>query len=132
VLVRGLPRRKQASPGVRAEHVLAARWAKTKVVGRHGQLCCLWIPRLQRFCDRDAFFDQPGRYVSMPRPIDAAANSESVIDGVPRPSTTVSRPLTSTIDTVFLAAVTVAAMAFALTWLLPEIRMRRNIDENSG
>jgi EmrB/QacA subfamily drug resistance transporter len=34
----------------------------------------------------------------------------------------------STIDTVFLVAVPIGAVAFALTWLLPEIRMRRSIE----
>jgi EmrB/QacA subfamily drug resistance transporter len=35
----------------------------------------------------------------------------------------------STIGTVFLIAVPVAAIAFALTWLLPEIELRRNTGE---
>lgn len=35
----------------------------------------------------------------------------------------------STIDTVFLVAVPIAFAAFALTWLLPEIRLRRRFDE---
>lgn len=35
----------------------------------------------------------------------------------------------STIDTVFLVAVPIAAVAFALTWLLPEIHLRRRFDE---
>ncbi len=35
----------------------------------------------------------------------------------------------STIETVFLVGVPVAAIAFGLTWLLPEIRMRRRIGD---
>jgi hypothetical protein len=37
----------------------------------------------------------------------------------------------STIDTLFLVAVPFAVAAFGLTWLLPEISMRRQIGETS-
>jgi EmrB/QacA subfamily drug resistance transporter len=63
--------------------------------------------------------------LSVPKNLGASVNPEQLAHLPAAVHEGVISAYASTIGTVFLIAVPVAAIAFALTWLLPEIRLRR-------
>jgi EmrB/QacA subfamily drug resistance transporter len=67
--------------------------------------------------------------LTVPKGLSASVSPAELTHLAPAVHHGVAAAYTSTINTVFLAAVPVGVAAFALTWLLPEIRMRRTIDD---
>jgi EmrB/QacA subfamily drug resistance transporter len=68
------------------------------------------------------------RGLTVPKGLGATVSPATLTHLAPAVQLGVAAAYTSTIDTVFLAAVPVGAIAFGLTWLLPEIQMRRSIE----
>ncbi len=70
--------------------------------------------------------------LAIPKGLGASVSPSELRHLTPAVHQGVAAAYSSTIDTVFLVAVPIAAVAFALTWLLPEIRLRRSIDDRPG
>jgi len=69
------------------------------------------------------------RGLNVPKGLGASISPADLAHLEPAVRNAVIDAYASTIDTVFLVGVPIAAVAFALTWLLPEVRLRRVIDE---
>jgi MFS family permease len=67
--------------------------------------------------------------LSVPKGIGATISPAELAHLAPPVRAAIVAAYSSTVDTVFLVAVPIAAVAFALTWLLPEVRLRLVIDE---
>lgn len=67
------------------------------------------------------------RGIPVPKGLGATVNPALLHHLSPAAHAGVAAAYSSTIDTVFLIAVPIAAVAFALTWLLPEIRLRASV-----
>ncbi|MGH2909861.1 MAG: MDR family MFS transporter [Solirubrobacteraceae bacterium] len=70
--------------------------------------------------------------LAIPKGLGASVSPSELRHLTPAVHQGVAAAYSSTIDTVFLVAVPIAAVAFVLTWLLPEIRLRRSIDDRPG
>ncbi|MGH2916259.1 MAG: MDR family MFS transporter [Solirubrobacteraceae bacterium] len=70
--------------------------------------------------------------LTIPKGLGASVTPSALHHLTPAVHQGVAAAYSSTIDTVFLVAVPVAAAAFALTWLLPEIHLRGSIHESPG
>jgi len=70
--------------------------------------------------------------LSVPRGLGASVSPAALAHMPPRVHAAVTAAYSSTIDTVFLVAVPIAAIAFLLTWLLPEIRLGSRSDGQRG
>jgi EmrB/QacA subfamily drug resistance transporter len=66
--------------------------------------------------------------LSVPKGIGATISPAELAHLTPPVRAAIVAAYSSTVDTVFLVAVPIAAVAFALTWLLPEVRLRLVID----
>lgn len=72
------------------------------------------------------------RGLKVPKGLSATVSPAELTHLSPAVHQGIAAAYASTVDTVFLAAVPVCVGAFALTVLLPEIRMRRSHDEGAG
>lgn len=67
--------------------------------------------------------------VPIPAGLEGAVNPARLAHLPPHVVTGIVQAYASTIQTVFLVAVPIAAVAFVLTWLLPEIRLRHTVGD---
>jgi EmrB/QacA subfamily drug resistance transporter len=70
--------------------------------------------------------------LAAPKNLGASMNPEQLAHLSPAVHEGVIAAYASTIGTVFLIAVPIAAIAFALTWLLPEIKLRRSTGDQGA
>lgn len=71
------------------------------------------------------------RGLPVPKGLGASVSPVTLAHLPPEIHHAVAAGYASTIDTVFLVAIPISAVAFGLTWLLPEIRLRRSIQPTS-
>jgi EmrB/QacA subfamily drug resistance transporter len=71
------------------------------------------------------------RGLPVPKGLGASVSPATLAHLPPEIHHAVAAGYSSTIDTVFLVAIPIAAIAFGLTWLLPEIRLRHSIQTTS-
>ncbi len=69
------------------------------------------------------------RGLTIPKGLSASINPAQLVHLAPKVHSGVVAAYASTIQTLFLIAVPISAVAFGLTFLLPEIRLRRTLDE---